>query len=250
MNVQQYLERIGYSGPPNVSIDTLRDLHRAHMLAVPFENLDIHLGRRIELSLGALFAKIVERRRGGFCYELNGLFAELLRRIGFDVTMISAGVARADGGFGPEFDHMALMVKLNETWLIDVGFGDSFLEPIRLDESVVSQDTTGAYTVDLDGPLHRVMLRRDDDGVWNPQYRFTTTARQLPDYSDMCAYHQTSPNSTFTQQRVCSLATETGRITLSDLKLIETDSGERHERLLLDEAEARRVLADRFGVVL
>ena len=86
-------------------------MHRAHLLAVPFENLDIHLGRPISLDQDALFGKIVTRRRGGFCYELNGLFALLLRELGFEVTLLSAGVARADGGFGPEFDHLTLLVS-------------------------------------------------------------------------------------------------------------------------------------------
>src|SRR5437762_14222540 len=101
MHVGAYLQRINYRGSPEPNAQTLRELHRAHMLTVPFENLDIHLGRPITLGQAALFDKIVTRRRGGFCYELNGLFAALLRALGFDVTMLSARVARADGSFGP-----------------------------------------------------------------------------------------------------------------------------------------------------
>ncbi len=99
-------------------------LQVAHLLAVPFENLSIHAQQPIVLEDTALFTKIVERRRGGFCYEANGLFAALLREMGFDVAMLSAGVARAEGGFGPDFDHMALMITLEQRWLVDVGFGD------------------------------------------------------------------------------------------------------------------------------
>src|SRR6185369_11099575 len=95
--------------------------------------LSIHSGESIVLDEDALYTKIVDQRRGGFCYELNGLFAGLLRALGFDVAMLAAGVARPDGSFGPIFDHMALMVTLNERWLVDVGFGDSFLEPLLLD---------------------------------------------------------------------------------------------------------------------
>jgi N-hydroxyarylamine O-acetyltransferase len=250
MNARQYLERINYTGPLDVSIDTLRRLHRAHMLAVPFENLDIHLGRPIVLDEEALFAKIVEHRRGGFCYELNGLFAALLREIGFEVTRISAGVGNASGGFAPDFDHMALVVQLDGPWLADVGFGDSFIEPIRLDESVLSEDSTGAYRIALDGDIHRIMFKRLEDGSWRPEFRFTLNARELSDYDEMCAYHQTSPESPFTQRRVCSLATETGRLTLTDLKLIKTDRGEREERILSDENEAHKILAQYFGIVI
>ena len=142
MDIQAYLRRINYSGEQAPSAATLYELHRAHLLAVPFENLDIHLGRPIVLDQDALFDKIVTRRRGGFCYELNGLFALLLRELGFEVTLLAAGVARADGGFGPEFDHLTLLVRAtslnpqSEVWLADVGFGDSFREPLRFVEAI------------------------------------------------------------------------------------------------------------------
>src|SRR5262245_30849131 len=114
MNIQAYLDRIDYHGPLDPTAETLRALHIAHLLAVPFENLNIGLGWPIVLDQAALFEKIVLRRRGGFCYELNGLFAALLRALGFDVTLLSAGVARATGGFGPEFDHLTLQVTSGE----------------------------------------------------------------------------------------------------------------------------------------
>src|SRR5215208_3894293 len=112
MNVDAYLKRINYSGPLAPAAETLRALQVAHLLAVPFENLSIHACEPILLEEDALFTKIVDRRRGGFCYELNGLFAGLLRALGFDVAMLAAGVARPGGGFGPDFDHMTLLVTL------------------------------------------------------------------------------------------------------------------------------------------
>jgi N-hydroxyarylamine O-acetyltransferase len=126
MNVEDYLQRLGYNGDRIPNAETLRNLHHAHLLAVPFENLDIHLGRPIVLDEKSLYEKIVRRRRGGFCYEANGLFAALLRELGFNVALLSARVM--DGGkLGPEFDHLTLLVQLEERWLADVGFGDSFL---------------------------------------------------------------------------------------------------------------------------
>src|SRR5215211_6629735 len=156
MDIHAYLNRIGYRGTLEPSAATLHALQRAHLLAVPFENLEIHLGRPIVLDQTALFDKIVRRRRGGFCYELNGLFAVLLRELGFEVTLLSAGVARANGDFGPEYDHLTLLVECplsvidsqlqpvvgdqprttnygpRTIWLVDVGFGDSFRAPPRL----------------------------------------------------------------------------------------------------------------------
>src|SRR5437879_11823761 len=130
LNIEAYFERINYHGSTAPSAGTLRALQVAHLLTVPFENLSIHAKEPIVLEDEALYTKIVERRRGGFCYEANGLFAALLREIGFDVTMLSAEVAHAEGGFSHPVDHMTLMVKLAQRWLVDVGFGDSFLEPL------------------------------------------------------------------------------------------------------------------------
>src|SRR5688500_12747402 len=134
MDIDAYLERINYRGPLEPTAETLRGLQVAHLLAVPFENLSIHAGEPIVLDDEALFDKVVARRRGGFCYELNGLFAALLRALGFEVEMLAAAVARSTGEFGRDFDHMTLLVNLKQRWIADVGFGDSFIEPLLLDE--------------------------------------------------------------------------------------------------------------------
>ena len=138
MDIDAYLKRINYRGSLAPTAQTLQELQVAHLLTVPFENLSIHSAEPIILDDDALFEKIVVRRRGGFCYELNGLFAALLRELGFEVAMLSAGVANAQGTFGPDFDHMTLLVAVNDDglaqrWLADVGFGDSFREPLLLD---------------------------------------------------------------------------------------------------------------------
>src|SRR6185369_6716834 len=157
MNADAYLKRINYNGPREVSAETLRALQVAHLMSVPFENLSIHAGESIVLDEDALFTKIVDQRRGGFCYECNGLFAGLLRELGFDVVMLGAGVAHATGGFGPIFDHMALMVRLDQRWLIDVGFGDSFLEPLRLDTRADQAQGTRSFRV-VDEDDHLVVM--------------------------------------------------------------------------------------------
>jgi N-hydroxyarylamine O-acetyltransferase len=250
LNVNAYLERINYHGTTAPSAETLRALQLAHLVAVPFENLSIHAGQPIVLEDDALFHKIVGKKRGGFCYEVNGLFAALLRALGFEVQMLSASVANAEGSFGPEFDHMTLMVKLEERWLADVGFGDSFLEPLLLDERGEQRQGRRAYQIKPDG-AHLILLQREDADEWEPQYRFTLQPYEYADYEEMCRYHQTSPQSHFTQKRVCSRATESGRITLSEMRFIETSNqGSRHERDLSGEEEYEAALREHFGIVI
>lgn len=249
VHVAAYLKRISYQGAAQPTVDTLRGLHQAHLLAVPFENLDIHRSRLIVLDLTALFQKIVLRRRGGFCYELNGLFGALLSAMGFEVTLLSARVARDNGGFGPEFDHLVLLVTLEERWLADVGFGDLFRAPLRLDAPSAQPDDGRVYQLAQHGGVWTVM-QRENDTEWKPQYTFTLRPRQLGDFAGMCHYHQTSPESAFTGRRICTRATPEGRITLSDLRLIVTEKGERRETLLADEAEYAAVLHAHFGIEL
>jgi N-hydroxyarylamine O-acetyltransferase len=248
LNIKAYLERINYTGSLAPTAETLRELQVAHLLAVPFENLSIHTKEPIVLEDEALFTKIVERRRGGFCYEANGLFAALLRELGFDVAMLSAGVANAEGGFGPDFDHMTLMVALDERWLVDVGFGDSFLEPLRLDERGEQLEGERAYRI-LDDGAHLILARRDHGEEWKAQYRFTLQPHEYADYAEMCRYHQTSPQSHFTRARVCSRATPEGRITLSEMRLITTfKNGERQEQILTSQEEQVATLREHFGI--
>ena len=248
-NVSAYLDRIAYTGPVAPTTEVLRNLHRAHMRSVPFENLDIALGRKIVCEEDAFVQKIVERRRGGFCYELNGAFAGLLRAIGFDVTLLSARVPRDDGSNSPEFDHLALRVDLDKPWLADVGFGDSFLEPLELRSGAEQSQNGWTYRI---GDCGNALCteRAERDTAWKRQYSFTLTPRSLDDFAAMCHYHQTSTESPFTRKSICSMATPDGRITVADRKLIFTRNGTREERPLASEAEWRATLKEHFDVVL
>jgi N-hydroxyarylamine O-acetyltransferase len=248
LNVDRYFQRIDYSGPTAPTLETLSALHQAHLLAVPFENLDIHLGRAIVLDEVALYNKIVERRRGGFCYELNGLFAALLRALGFRVALLSAGVAHAAGGFGPEFDHLLLAVDLQERWLADVGFGDSFLRPLRLASGEQLQGGR-VYRVDWNAE-HCILLRQQAGTGEEAMYRFTLEPHELTDFTGMCRYQQSSPQSHFTQQRVCTRMTPRGQVTLSDTRLIVTTDGQREEQPITDEQAYTAVLRKYFDIDL
>jgi len=260
MDVEAYLRRIHYQGPLTPGIDLLRSLHRAHLFAVPFENLDIHLGRKITCDESRFLHKIINERRGGFCYELNGAFAALLRALGFRVTLLSGRVARPDGSRGPEFDHLALRVDLRadlaDPWLADVGFGDCFLEPLRLESRAEQPQNGRVYRLTTNSESAAgLRLEVMAEGKWKTEYSFILQPRELPDFAEMCHYHQTSPDSHFTRQRMCSLATPEGRITLSDEKLIVTRGGSRQEKLLsgdtlLRDKEWRASLSEMFGVVL
>jgi N-hydroxyarylamine O-acetyltransferase len=244
--MRTYLDRIHYQGPVTPSTEVLRSLHRAHMFAVPFENLDIGLGREIICDEGRVLHKIVTERRGGFCYEMNGALAALLRALGFKVSLLSARVS-GDGSDGPEFDHLTLRVELEESWLADVGFGDSFVEPLLLEPDIEQEQFARRYR--LTSAASGLCLEANTDGAWMKQYVFTLQARQLSEFAAMCHYHQTSPDSPFTRKRVCSLATPEGRITVTGDKLIETRNGVREEWALTED-ERLAILRERFGVNL
>jgi N-hydroxyarylamine O-acetyltransferase len=249
MDIEAYLNRINYDGPREPTAETLRLLQVAHLLTVPFENLSIHTHEPIVLDDKALFQKIVVRRRGGFCYELNGLFAALLRAMGFEVAMLSAQVADEERQFSQDFDHMALMVTSEQRWLSDVGFGDSFVEPLLLDGRDTQVQGDRVYRV-VDGGEYLVLELADESSDWKAQYRFKLNPYQYADYAEMCKYHQTSPLSHFTQKRICSRLTSNGRISLSDMRLITTERDERHEQTVADQEEYANLLREHFGIVM
>jgi len=251
MDVKKYLERIAFRGNPAPDVDTLFRLHKSHLFSVPFENLDIHIGRKITLDIEKFYDKIVLNKRGGFCYELNGLFYALLVQLGFDVMMVSARVAGSKVAFGKDFDHMALIVNLKDQWLVDVGFGDSFILPVRLQAGLPQRQYGFFYTIsayDEDGYLK--LSRSPENIEFKDQYIFKLKERSLEEFSEMCVYNQTSPTTMFTQKRICTLAAEDGRYTLSDLKFIITKDGAKEETILNNEEEFTNTLKRYFNIVL
>jgi N-hydroxyarylamine O-acetyltransferase len=231
-------------------LETLRGLHKKHLLSVPFENLDIHLGRPIVLSEDAFYEKIIIHYRGGFCYELNGSFAALLTRLGFQVTMLSARVASKSGGFSPEFDHMTLLVALKGRWLVDVGFGDSFTEPKRLDYSGPQSDNGRVYRITRRSGERLLSRWSAERRLWEPQYMFSLRPRKLEDFVRRSRYQETSPSSHFKKGRLCTLLTQNGRVTLTDEKLIVTRWRRRSERPVRGREQFDGLLRKWFGINL
>ena len=247
MNVDRYFARIGYTGPPTATHRTLAAIHRQHMLTVPFENLDIPLGRRISLSPEALWNKMIVERRGGFCYELNTLFGHLLQALGYRVEFLSARVWNGSQ-WGPDKDHMALRVEADAgSWLADVGFGESFLVPLRLESDLVQEAGFTSFRLLKDDDGWIMQAQRDPD-QWDHGYRFTLESHAPESFREMCNYQQTSPDTTFTQRVVCSRATLRGRVSVAADRVILTEGGVRQETPLADAASFRAALAEHHAI--
>ncbi|MDH5579960.1 MAG: arylamine N-acetyltransferase [Betaproteobacteria bacterium] len=245
MNIESYLKRIGYAGRVEATHEALTSLHLAHMQTIPFENIDIPLRVPITLDFEKIFEKIVGRNRGGFCYELNGLFGWLLNEIGFEVEMLSARVFRGDGQLSPEFSHMLL--RVNKDHIADVGFGDSFTRPLMFDEIEQKQET-GGYRLTQEGGTWQ--MERRLDGSWMPQYLFTVERRGFDEFEEMCRFQQTSPESVFTRKVVCSKATPAGRLTFANGRFITTNTGLKTESGIESAAELKSLLFTHFGFEL
>lgn len=248
MNTKAYLSRIGIEADDlEANEETLRILQRRHLRSVPFENLDIHWKLPIVLDAEKFYAKVVDERRGGFCYELNGLFNELLLSLGFTTRLISARVFNGTG-HGPEFDHAAIIVTINEDeYLADVGFGDFTAEPLRYGFGVEQQDDTGIFIIR--GFDHEyIEVAKKENGDWKSLYIFKDIARELSEFADMCDFQQYSPESHFTKGKVCSILTDGGRKTLTDKTFIVTAKGEKRERMLESGEEFGKVLAREFQI--
>src|SRR5262245_51810376 len=140
MNLSDYLARIGYQGTPRADLATLAQLQRLHLAAIPYENLDVQLGRRVGFDMATIFHKLVRSRRGGWCYEMNGLFAWALAEIGFRFTRLGAAALRAQLGDDMIGNHLALCVDLGRPYLADVGFGDALIEPVPIVAGPIRQD--------------------------------------------------------------------------------------------------------------
>lgn len=246
--LNNYLERIHLQEKITPNLDALKLLQKSHLLNIPFENLDIHNGTPITIDVEKFYNKIVENKRGGFCYELNGLFNELLRTLGFNACIVSARVFNTDGKYGNEFDHLAIIVLLdNEKWLTDVGFGEFAFSPLKIDSGIEQEDERGIFRIYRYNEEYYVVQKKTSPG-WKSEYLFSLKPRTLSEFSGMCRYHQTSAKSSFTQKKMCSIATPTGRITLTDNNLKITINNELKETAVSNKKQFYELLKNYFDI--
>ena len=246
MKVAAYLTRIGYEGSCKPTLQTLQNLHRAHLFAIPYENLDIHLGRSLSLDEKTIFDKLVIQKRGGWCFEMNGLFAWALRELGFKVTLLGGAVNRPHCDDAAKLGHLVLRVDLGEPYLCDVGFGDGLLEPLPL--------RPGRYR---QGFLGYDLTRSGTSWYWHNQpygaasgFCFELTPRRLEEFSGMCHALQTSPESGFVRTIVCSRFHVGGYSVLRGATLRTVTAAGIEERVLENAADFDTVLKEIVGLEL
>ena len=246
--LEAYFGRLAVPRPHTADAVNLHVLHRAHQMRVPFENLSIHLSEPVLLAEDVLVDKIVTRRRGGFCYELNGAFAILLEAMGAEVRRVAARVYGSDGHAGPPLDHMALVVRASDAsgpWLIDVGFGSHSVYPLLFDSRHEQNDPAGRFLL-VDGGEGDVDVLKDG----KPQYRIEPKERSLADFIPTCWWQTTSPDSHFTQDIICSRLTKDGRVSIAGRTLIITENGSRAEQQLTGDDALLAAYREHFGIIL
>jgi len=246
--MKEYLSRINFNENGANDPSTLINLHTCHVHNVPFENLDIQNKKPIRLNPEHLYLKIVSNYRGGFCYELNYLFYLLLKKLQFNVDIISARIFDKDT-LGPEFDHMALMVKFkNQHWLADVGFGDLFVRPIKMVNNLCQWDGRNYFKIQpwQNGSFLLSMSNNKVD--FTKKYVFTINPRDIGEFTEQCKIKQYSPNSYFVKNKVVTLPTQKGRKTLFNKKFIVKTYQQRLEVTIEDKKHETSILTKEFNM--
>lgn len=247
MDTNKYLGRIGYHSEIKANKEVLFLLQQKHLLSIPFENLDIHYGTKIELELKNIFEKVVVEKRGGFCYELNSIFNDLLKAIGFKTFLISGRVFVNNDIYGQEFDHMAIIVKLeHKSYLVDVGFGKFSFEPLEILLDCFQVDKYGTFVIEKHSKDY-YRVNKIENSEKTPEYIFKLKERKLREFAKMCNYHQSSQKSHFTKNKVISLAKPNGRITLTNTTYKITEYY-KTETVEFEEAEFENYLKKIFNI--
>jgi N-hydroxyarylamine O-acetyltransferase len=248
MDLQAYLDRIGFEGVPRPDLATLAALHRGHLLSIPYETLDVQLGRPVTIDPEAAFAKIVAGRRGGWCYEMNGLLGAALDAIGFKVTRLAGGVHRKLRGEEAVGNHLVLLVDLDgEPWIADVGFGDGSRDPFPLKEGPYSAAGYDFRLEKLDADWWR-MHNHALGGA--PEFDFTLTPADPAHLAAKCHELQTSPASIFVMTAICQRHTPDAIHLLRGRALRYVRPGWKQDHLIASADEFVAVLARDFDLDL
>lgn len=246
MDVAAYLELLGIEGPVRPDLTNLERLQRAHLTAVPFENLDVFARRGVRTDNPWTIAKVVERRRGGWCFEVNGAFALLLEELGYATTRHAATVLFSEtSGIAT---HLTLVVSLDVPYLVDVGFGDSFIRPLRLDSPGPHDGGIGEFAFTHEEGLTTLMAR-DEAGESASQYRFDRIPRSPADFEEASTLLQTQPGLQWTKSRFATRLLEGGpdRVTLLEDRIRHRRDGLWTERSI-DPTEWEPLLEEWFGL--
>ena len=247
-----YFERIGYSGARTPTLETLKALHFAHALSIPFENLSVLAKRPVSLDLTALQQKLVGARRGGYCFEVNGLFAAVMRQLGFNVTTLISRVrwkTPDDVDTGPS--HMLSLIDLPEgRFLADIGFGGlTMTGPIRLETDIEQQTPHEPRRLLADGDGYMLQAKLGEE--WGDVYRFTLDPQTRADYEIANWYTSTHPQSIFAQFLIVARPLADRRITLFNCNLtIRHLDGRVENRRLESSEEIAAALAEHFDLPL
>lgn len=238
--LHEYFKRIGYSGGQEPTLENLRECQAAHVYSIPFETFDIAMGRPILLTFENLFHKLVTEKRGGYCYEVNALLYFALEALGFKTRLCVAHLTDASGKVVTESVHMVLIVTLQEEWLVDVGWGDGFVEPFCLDTPNDLQE----YRIEKEAAGFAFYHKE------KKLYYFTTADRPLDFFENRNLYHQTSPHSPFAQELFCCLPTPGGFKMIKGTIYIQKEDGKKTEKTIETDSEYRMLLRSKFGLSL
>ncbi|HEV7384634.1 MAG TPA: arylamine N-acetyltransferase [Phenylobacterium sp.] len=248
MDIKAYFDRIGFRGEARPDVATLRTLHRAHLQAIPYENLDVQFGRTVTIDPEAAFDKIVTRRRGGWCYEMNGLFGAALMEIGFKVTRMAGAATREVTGDSTIGNHLVLLVELDgEPWIADVGFGDGSLEPFPLKPAAM---TIGGYALRLEALDERWWRFHNHEFGGAKSFDFMVGPADPALLAEKCHWLQSAPESGFVQNAVAQRFRDDEILALRGRVLRRVRPGGKQERTLASADELVSVLAADFGLDL
>jgi N-hydroxyarylamine O-acetyltransferase len=247
LELSAYLHRIRFDGSLRPDLATLTAIHRAHQYAIPFENLDVLLRRPVVLDLEAGYDKIVCRRRGGWCYEMNGVMGWALKEMGFDVMRMSAGVMRVRAGDAQLGNHLCLLVRLDQLYLVDVGFGGSLAEPLPLRASEREDRPYRLGLSELGDGYWRFAEKAHGDGdAFSFDFRAAPADEAL--LARKCQSLQTDPASPFIQNLVVQRRTADTHLSLRG-RVLSAIHAKRVDKKLLNSAdELVAALRDSFDL--